>query len=224
MVMPNGAGSNSLFAQPGFTIVGTAQGRNTAATNRFTRQSRIGYLGSATANNAAGVFGNARLLYPSDGAGNGGFVHYSRFGVSDPAAVADARMFAGMTTAVVPHGVNISTLTDIIAVGCDNAQTNLRLCHNDSSGAPVVIDLGSGFPTTTSVIDWYELFVLSFPNATPVHVGVRNATTGAEFAATLTSDIPSPSTLLTSQVIRHNGTTALSVATDVGSIWQRSFA
>ncbi len=195
---------------------GTATARNVATTSFFTMARRVGYVSAATAGSSAGTRHGVNQWARGDAAGKGGFLYAARFGVSDAAAVADARLFVGMqaSTAVIGN-VNPSTLTNIIGVGCDNAQTTLRIMHNDAAGAATTIDLGANFPSNTLSTDLYELLLYCAPNASSVFYRVERLNTGDVASGTITTDLPSTTTLLSPQIWRNNGATALAVGIDI---------
>ena len=210
-------------AATGITLVGflnsttgTATARNIATTNFFTMARRIGYVSAATAGSSAGTRHGINMWIRGDAAGKGGFLYSARFGVSDAAAVADARLFVGMqaSTAVIGN-VNPSTLANIIGVGCDNAQTTLRIMHNDGAGAATTIDLGANFPSNTLSTDLYELTLYCAPNASSVFYRVERLNTGHVAEGTITTDLPANTTLLSPQIWRNNGATAAAVGIDI---------
>lgn len=207
-----------------FTATGTATARNVATTNLFTRMRRLGYVSAATAAAIAGArVGAAQITTGTtlNGIPVGGFFKVIRFGISDAAAVAGARMFVGIGSASAPANVEPSTLTNSIGVGHGAANTNLFLYWGGSQAQPP-IDLGPSFPTNTLNTDVYELALFCPPGSVIVHYEVTRLNTGDRVTGTLTgtagTQLPSSTTLLSySQNWRTNNATALAVGLDIFS-------
>jgi hypothetical protein len=211
----NGTGVTTIGF--GNTATGTATARNVATTNFFTAARRVGYVSAGTAGSSAGTRHALAQFFRGNGtAGIGGFLFACRFGISDAAAVADARLFVGLHSATTVIGnVNPSTLTNVIGVATDNAQTTLRIMHNDAAGAATTIDLGANFPANTLSADLYELVLFCAPNGASVGYRVERLNTGHVAEGTLATDLPAATTLLSPQVWRNNGATATAVGIDV---------
>jgi hypothetical protein len=202
----------------GVTNTGTPTARNVATTNLFTTMRRLAFVSAATAGSSAGTRHNALQFWRGNAAGLGGFFYTARFGISDAAAVANARMFVGLYgSAAVIGNVNPSTLTNIIGVGTDSAQTTLRIMYNDAAGAASTIDLGANFPANTLSTDMYELVLYTPPNGSSISYRVTRLNTGDKVEGTLATDIPANTQLLSPQVWRNNGTTLAAVAIDLVS-------
>jgi hypothetical protein len=219
-----GSSSTSLdttgYAAPANTGA-TLTGRALAATNYFTRQRRVGFVSAATAGSlVSSRISSAALASLGDGAGLGGFFNVIRFGCSDAATVAGARMFVGATTAAGnPTNVEPSTLTNCIGVGNGASDTNLKLFYGGSS-AQTPIDLGSDFPANTLSADVYELILYSpnYENAT-VYWQITRLNTGhvasGVVVGTSSAILPTASSFLLPWLIwRSNNATALAVAFD----------
>lgn len=201
------------------TATGTATARNVAITNFLTQARRLAYVSAATAGSSAGARLAVAQFYRGNVAGRGGFHFITRFGVSDAATVANARMFVGMCAATaVLANAEPSSNANLIGVGCDAGETTLSIMHNDGAGTATKINLGAGFPSQT-LDTAYDLTVFCPPNATWVGVTVTNLSTGASEYRELTSDIPADTQLLAFQLWRNNGATALAVGIDVLSIY-----
>ena len=203
------------------TVVGTATARNVATTNFFTRLRRLGYVSAAT----AGALTESRVAVAQvtigNGAGVGGFTKIVRFGCSDAATVAGARMFVGMSSSTAAAtNVEPSTLTNSIGVGHGAADTNLKLYYGGSA-AQTAIDLGASFPANTLSVDAYELALFASPNLTTVGYMVTRLNTGAVASGTLSAataglQLPLATTLLSyHKAWRTNNATALAVGLDI---------
>lgn len=207
------------YAAP--TVVGTATARNVAATNFYTRQRRLGYVSAAT----AGAFAESRVAVAQmtigNGAGLGGFTKVVRFGISDAAAVAGARMFVGMSSSTAAAtNVEPSTLTNVIGVGHGAADTNLNLYYGGSA-AQTPINLGVNFPSNTRSTDAYELALFASPENGDVGYAVTCLNTGATTSGILTAataglQLPLNTTLLSyHKAWRTNNATPLAVGLDI---------
>jgi hypothetical protein len=214
----------AVFGFTAFTVVGTATARNIATTNFFNRMRRLGFVGAATAGSlaVARVAVGQITLGALDGTTPvGGFFKVVRFGISDAAAVAGARMFIGIAAVAAPTNVEPSTLTNCIGVGHGAADTNLKLFFGGSA-AQAPIDLGANFPANTRNVDAYELVLFCAPGSTQVGWQVTRLNTGHVAEGVLTgaagTALPAASTLLSySQNWRSNNATAAAVGFDIAS-------
>jgi hypothetical protein len=223
-------GATTIAPFPGTaaaSVTGTATARSAVSTNYFTRQSRVGWVSAATAAALAGPFMNTagqRQFFIGNGSGLGGFLYLARFGVSDPATVAGARMFVGLSTSVAAlSNVEPSTLTDSIGIAQLSTSSNLHIVFGGSV-AQTPINLGASFPAGTLSADWYELMLFSSASDN-TRIGYRvtrlNTNDVAEGFITNTTPgttLPAVSTVLGFRNWRTNNATLLAVAIDIGSI------
>lgn len=206
----------------GLTLVGTATARNVATTNMFTRARRLGLVSAAGTGSLASARQAAAQFTVGAGSGLGGFFKVVRFGISDAATVAGARMFVGMSaTTGAPTNVEPSTLLNCVGVGHGAADTNLKLFRGGSA-AQAPIDLGANFPTNTLNTDLYELALFTPPSSADVRYEVTRLNTGHVATGTLANSggvaLPSTTTLLTGTwLYRTNNATALAVGIDLVS-------
>jgi len=179
---------------------------------------RLGFVSAATAGQLAGGREALGKFTVGAGVGLGGFFIRYRFGVSDAATVAGARMFVGLSaTTSVPTNVEPTALLNCVGVAQLSTGTNLQLVYANGAVKPV-IDLGSNFPAN-STADAYEL-VLFAPNAGGVYYQVTRLNTPYTAQGFLPStDIPLASTLLCHQLWRCNNATALAVGLDICGIY-----
>lgn len=201
----------------------TATARNVAATNIFTRMRRIGFVSAETAAAVGHWRTGVSQFTLGNGAGLGGFTYIIRFGISDDAAIADARMFMGMGVGtLVPTNIEPSTLVNVIGIGCGAADTTLSLYYGGSA-AQTPIALGANFPANTRNVDMYELALFAAPNSTTVQYEVTRLNTGDVAKGTLSGDagtvLPAATTLLGPWGYRTNNATALACAIDVASAY-----
>ena len=220
MWMPPGGSTTvpGIFGMAALTAVGTATARTVATTNLLTRMTRLGYVSAATAGSLAGAREAVAKFTTGAGPGLGGFFARYRFGVSDPAVVAGARMFIGLDAATAaPTNVEPSTKVNCIGVAQISTSSNLNIVYGNAT-AKTPINLGADFPANTNT-DAYELNLFS-PPAGGVHWHVRRLNTAFEASGFVSStEAPSATTLLCHQLWRCNNATALAVGLDVCGIY-----
>jgi hypothetical protein len=201
----------------------TATARTVATTNLFTRMRRLGYVTAAT----AGTVGHWRQVGAQFTVGNsgtelGGFTYIIRFGISDAADVAGARMFMGMRNVATPTNVEPSTITQGIGVGHGASDTNLFLYYGGTV-AQTPIDLGANFPNAHGSVNVYELALYSRPTSGDVNYEVRRLNTGHVATGTIVNSgatvLPTNTTLIGPWGYRTNNATALAVGLDVMSAY-----
>lgn len=212
----NTANPGIMLFNFGHTASGTATTRSVATTNLFTSMRRLGFVSAATAGSVAGTRYGAAQFWRGNAAGLGGFDFISRHGFSQ--VQTGMRSFVGLwATATAITNVEISTLTNFIALAQNAAHTNLQIMHNDGSGTATIIDLGANFPGNTANTDMYDFRLFCPPNASSVFWSVTRLNTGHVAEGEITTDLPSNTTLLSPQVAVCNGATAAAVAVDVVS-------
>lgn len=206
------------------TALATATGRVVSTASRATRNPRIGFVSAATAAATTGHYYNAAgalRLALGDGLGAGGFEYVCHFVPSDPAIVAGARMFAGVSSSVaVPTNVEPSALTNVIGVAQLSTSSNLQIVFGGSTPQPP-FDLGANFPASGASTDLYRLSLTSDPNDN-TKVGYRVDRIGTAFSAegvlpntTPGTTLPATTTLMHHRLWRTNNATALAVAIDL---------
>lgn len=220
MWMPPGGSITvpGVFGMAALTATGTAAARTVTTTNLLTRMTRLGFVSAATAGSLAGVREAVAKFTTGAGPGLGGFFARYRFGVSDAATVAGARMFIGLDAiTAAPTNIDPSTKVNCVGVGQIAASNNLQIIYGNAT-AKTPIDLGANFPANTNT-DAYELNLFS-PPAGGVHWQVRRLNTAFEASGFLASmDTPAATTLLCHQLWRCNNATALAVGLDVCGIY-----
>ena len=199
---------------------GTATARTPATTTKFTSMARVGYVSAASAGSSAGWrFGVAGVgVVRGDAAGIGGFDVKFRYGIATlPSA---GRVFVGLHSASTVIGnVDPSTLTQIVGVGADAADTNLSVMHNDGSGTATKIALGAAFPAKTTALDIYDVWFGCAANAATIEYLVVNKVTGETASGSIASDLPTNTTFLQHHIWCNNGATAVAGAIDLSFIW-----
>ncbi len=195
-----------------------------ATTNLFTRMRRTGGLSASAAGSFAGVYNLEQLFTIGNGSGLGGFLSVMRFGVSDTATVAGARMFVGLGALGTLTNVEPNTLLNCIGVAKLSTSNNLHIVYGGSA-AQTAIDLGANFPANTLSVDAYSLSLYAdsgFNNQVKYRVERLNTgdvATGTLTAATPGLQLPLSTTLLSISMWRCNNATALAVSLDIMSVY-----
>jgi hypothetical protein len=196
---PNGNSTTVSVLGVAITAAGTATAANVATTNLHQSLRRIDYLvTTAAATAVAGFRGAATQFFMGNAPGRGGFMFVCRFGPATGVATGTHRLFCGMrSSTAAPTDVDPSTLTNIVGVGYDAADTQLQIFCNDGSGVATKIPLGTSFPKPSSDrAKVYELALFCPPNGTSIRYEVTDLDTSAVEAGELTTNIPTSTTLL----------------------------
>lgn len=168
--------------------------RSVASTNFATKQIRKGFFGSVvSAGRYTGFRGSALLFYLG-----GGFKYMCDVYISDTAFGSGCRQFYGMagqtTDLSYSDSVLVSSLTNIIGVGSDAADTNLQVFYNDATGTATKIDLGANFPANrtagAALTTVYSIELYNDSGSTDVKYCVKNKETGSSAMGTLNSNLP----------------------------------
>lgn len=199
MAAGNGGADSQIGAA--FSSTGTATTVNVATTNLHTLMRRREYLVTTAATTAVVGFRSAALQWLLGGpsAGLGGFFMVSRWGPATGVATATTRCFFGMRGSVAaPTDVNPSTLTNLCGMGWDAGDANIQFLHNDAAGTATKINLGAAFPRpTVDRTSVYEIALFSPPGTTQsLGYEVTDLVSGAVATGTITTDLPSTTTLL----------------------------
>lgn len=193
-----------------FGAVGTSTGASCTSTNLLSSQVRYVSTTAAGANSQAGL--NGSLIYwRGNAAGLGGFRFELEFGVVTTQTT--MRVCAGLYyngAAAIPLTADPSAGTDCVFMGCDAADTNMQIMHNDNAGTCTKIDLGSSFPKTNNVV--YRVVFTAAANGSSIDYSVTRLDSAATATGTITTDIPS-STAFMGHICRFgNGGTASAAA------------
>ena len=227
------AGTTTLplgFGTAGLTYGGSATAARTISnTSYYTRQRRIGAVSVTSVGNSSSFRDAQRTFAVGNGSGLGGFFTVMVFGCSDAATVSGARQFCGLSSSSSALALTSdpSSLTNVIGVGNNAADSNLRIMFGGSS-AQTSIDLGSNFPANTLSTDMYELTLYAPPSSdNTVYYQVVRLNTGHVATGTLTGTagvaLPASSTMLAHQYVRGNNATALAVAIDFSLQYTHTF-
>jgi len=174
------------------TLQGTATAVATAVTNTKTKQIRVN-IGVTTSAVDAQCGYRQTVNLVSLGSG---FRMFVGFGIDDSAYNVGAIQFYGLTTVTslltASSTTTLQSLTNIVGIGSDAADTNLQMFYNDGSGTCTKIDLGSNFPanrTSGATLDnWYTLELFSDVGSTSINYRVINRTSGSVTSGVMSSN------------------------------------
>lgn len=186
------------------STVGTATATGISNSGKYTRRSRIEYLVTTAATTAIAVARHSAAYVSVGGsvAGEGGFFSIQEWGPATGGTVATNRAFCGLHTNSAPTDVQPSTLVDCVGMGWDAADANIQILHNDGTGVATKIDLGASFPVpAVDRTNLYRLFLFAPPGTTQrVDYMVVNTITGAVASGSITTNLPTTSTLLAQKI------------------------
>lgn len=206
-----------------FTVTGTATAFTVANTNRITMTPVIEGLVTTASTTAVSGFRTNYLFFTcgdvTGTSGAGGFYLKMKWRPATGQTITTHRAFAGVRgSSAAPTDVNPSTLTNIIGMGWDAADTTVQILHNDGTGTATKINLGANFPRPNS--DRSVLYVLELyaPRlVSEIRWKVTQLVTGASSSGTITSDIPAVNTLLALLVYTSVGGTSSVIGTGIGN-------
>lgn len=200
--IPSGNGTGvTLVGAAALAATGTVSGVNVSTTNLYTMQRRIEYLVLVAATTAVAGFRFGQLQYSvgGTGAGLGGFHFITRWAPATGVATSTHRCFVGMVnqSSHPITDVEPSTITNMVGVGWDAADTNIQIMHR-GYGALTKIDLGASFPKpNVDRSKCYELVLFSPTGTTQLvyyeftELGTSNKATG-----TISTRLPQAAVLL----------------------------
>lgn len=183
--------------------LGTGTAKNTADTNVYTRTRGAEILQTVAAINnvCGGRLGNAQWSVGGGAAGRGGFRFHHIFGMAT-GVTALHRAFCGLYYFTGnPNELDPSGEIDIVGFGYDDTDTNCQFMHNDNAGTCTKIDLGASFPKPSADrTNVYDVEMYSPPGTTQaVYYRIVNRVSGAVASGTVTTNLPSTSTMLACQ-------------------------
>lgn len=202
------------------TAVGTATAVNVSAGGYVAQTKRLRYAVTTASATAIAGWRLAVAQFSLGNSGVGGFTYVQRWSPGGNGVPATKRMFHGLRNVVTgPTDVEPTTYVNCIGVGCNAADTTLSIIYNDASGTASTIPLGSNFPKNNSNTDLYELCLFSRPNTTTVEYQMRRLNTGHEATGTLSTDLPSNTTLLAPLGWESVGGTSSTIGVDLVSLY-----
>lgn len=201
------------------TAVGTAATPTLATTNLSTSMRRWRMTSAATAGAAAEERSAGWVCWRGNADGLGGFTYVNR--LSMVTLQATGMGFFGLigSVAALSTTLTLAAVVNALGIGFERGtHANWQIVHNDGSGAPTLIDLGAGFPvaSTTNVL---TLYIAAAPNDSEVGIRVVEEVSGAVAEATITTDMPAATQLLSPRNYLNNGSTAAAVAYDCSGVY-----
>ena len=201
------------------TAVGTAATPTLTTTNLSTSIRRWRMTSAATAGAAAEERSAGWVCWRGNAEGLGGFTYVNR--LSMVTLQATGMGFFGLigSVAALSTTLTLSAVVNALGIGFERGtHANWQIVHNDGAGAPTLIDLGAGFPvaSTTNVL---TLYIAAAPNDSAVGIRVVEEVSGAVAEATITTDLPAATQLLSPRNYLNNGTTAAAVAYDCSGVY-----
>lgn len=182
----------------GMTVVatGTATAPTMANTNLHTVTNRIDFLANTAAATAvAGYRGAANRWSVGAAANQGGFLHIARFAPATGVTVATRRLFAGLrSSTAAATDVQPSSLTNIIGVGYDAADTTFFVMHNAAS-TTTKVNTSITRPAADRA-SAYSVMIFRPPNSANCYVRLQDEVAGTSFETTITTNLPANTTFL----------------------------
>lgn len=220
----------TVIGFPPVINLGTLSGRAVATTNLQTRTRRLGIFSATTVGAVGGNYTTVAQFTTGNGAGLGGFFYSCCFAFADPANMATARAFVGLSSAVTaPTNVEPSTLTNSFGIAqLSTDSTQLFLVYGGST-AQTAIALGTNFPpmagvgATNGIV--YNLTLFSNPNVNGVvsyrveRLGTNFVTEGNFPLITPGVQLPGSTVLIGHRAWRSNNDIALATAIELMSIY-----
>jgi hypothetical protein len=205
------------------TFTGTATTRAVNATSLYQSFKRTGYLSAATANSNAAARLAVTTFLRGNTAGMGGFTATFRFGISDPAPVANAMMFIGFhpTTAQLANGLNVLTMQNVIGVGQVPSSNNLHIITNRTAATAATVD--TGLRCNVGNTNMWDVTIFAAPNSDRVGFKIYDMINPANNYSTVVIDsgtnLPLGNTVLAIQEWRTNNGAAQAVGIDFVSTY-----
>lgn len=119
-------------------------------------------------------------------------------------------VYTGLTGSIAATGnVNPSSLTDIIAFGCDDSDSQLQFIHNDSSGTASKVPMGSDFNLQS--LNAYSFIMWNVYGGNTVNIQITNLRNNTVFSTSVNSDLPSVNTGLSPHIFTGNRAVAAAI-------------
>ena len=203
------------------SISGTSLGANVTAGAVYTQKKRLDVYNASGGVNQSTYARNAdKVLVLSAGAKLGGFFCVFSFGLYDNTVFMDStRLFVGLDDGVPSATNDPSSNGNIIGVGFDALDTAMYIMHNDASGTATKILLGPDFTYRSAQRDWYKFYIYNPQGGSVTYWHIINEYNGTDQSGTITTDLPSNTTLLQQYVWRNTGLQNLNVITSIGLMY-----
>ncbi len=183
----------SALGAGALTATGTATAANYATTSKHTRARRVDYLVTVAATTAVAGYRFPTAVYRA----NEGYHHIARVcPATGVTGVSTRRCFVGMSSSTAaPTDVNPSTLTNIIGVGYDAADTNWQVMTNDGTGTATKTDTGIARPSADRA-SIFSIMIFVPPGGANATIQIVDEDTGSSYETTVTTDLPSTTTTM----------------------------
>ena len=183
---------------------------------------RLSLTSAAAANSGVDFSLSDYSLMRGAAPGHGGFVIKTAFAVTS--SVATQRFWIATNTygGAIGYTSAFPASGNVIGIGFDAAlHSNYQLMHG-GGGALTYVDLGPNFPINnpSAIID------IEFrcpPNGSAISYQVRDRNSGLSTAGTLTSNLPTGSSVMTLRSFITNGGTAAAVSYDLLPVYYSSY-
>lgn len=196
------------------TYVGTATASGAMST--ASGQDRTRHVKHRVTTAAVGAIASARLLQTVHSLANG-FVVNAVGGPDTGTSIAGDRFFMGLrASTAAPTDVDPSTMTSILGIGWDAADTEVQVMQNSASGAATKTSTGWAVPSVDSQT-MYHLHLYARAGATEVGYKVTDLHTGLVVRGTLAGDLPAAATFMGYQAYHSTGATSSVVGLATGS-------
>lgn len=201
---------------PALTATGTATSAPWATTSLHTLVQRVDYLVTTAATTAVAGFRVASATWR----GTDGYHFMFRAAPATGNTNGTKRCFIGLqSSTAAPTDVQPSSLTNIVGVGYDAADTNWQVMRNDGTGTATKIDTGIARPTADRD-QMLSVMIFSPPGGAWVGVRIVNEVTGAAYeSAQLSTDIPAATTALCPNAYVSVGGTSSVVGIAFAGLW-----
>lgn len=162
---------------------------------------------NATAGNAAGIRDVAPSIWRGNATGRGGFFLHHRF-CSGATAASLGQFFNGLSSTTSALTAEPSSMSNLLGVGKDIADTNWQFMRKEGGGAVVKTDLGVAYGNNQT----FDLIMFCAPNGSQVYVTVRqhnfDGTSTTLLDTSYSTSIPLNTTFLARRHDIRNGASA----------------
>ena len=230
MVLPSRPGASGVYAYAAIGAAATSLqgGGSTTATPLLNGSSllatrpRLTLTSAATANSGIDFSLSGLSLMRGASPGHGGFVIKTAFAVTS--AVATQRFWIATSTygGGMAYTTTFPASGNVIGIGFDAAvHSHYQLMHG-GGGALTYVDLGSNFPINnpSAIID---VDLRCPPNGAGITYTVLDRNSGLSTSGTLTSNLPTGSSVMLLRSFMTNGGTAAAVSYDLMPTYYSSY-
>lgn len=196
-------GNAATPGQFGFNFP-AASALSTPATSSYLESIRYNRMDTtAGANATIGTISGQVCFWQGNAAGLGGYLYISEMGVQ--LTNTHMRIACGLfnSATVVSCATDPVNLINCIFLGCDDADTNMQIMHNDGAGTCTKTDLGANYPKTTGAC--YRLTLMQASNTAQVDWQVDRLESAFTSTGSISADFPSNTTFLGPQYVVGNG-------------------